>query len=196
MNYIVFDLEATCWQDRSVQPNEIIEIGAVKVNEHGQITSEFSQFVRPKVHPILSDFCTELTSIRQSDVVDAPHFPEALQRFHEWIDADVERQNQPIPKGNKTKRTADYWLCSWGFYDRKQLKLDCDLHGLPTGWLRHHISVKHQHASLHGLRRPMGMANALKLEGLTLEGTHHRGIDDARNISKIFIKHLDLWKAP
>ena len=30
-----------------------------------------------------------------------------------------------------------------------------------------------------------GMAKALQLVGLPLEGTHHRGIDDARNIAKL-----------
>jgi len=29
------------------------------------------------------------------------------------------------------------------------------------------------------------MAKALKRVGITLEGTHHRGIDDARNMAKL-----------
>jgi inhibitor of KinA sporulation pathway (predicted exonuclease) len=29
------------------------------------------------------------------------------------------------------------------------------------------------------------MAEALKMAGITLEGTHHRGIDDTRNIVKL-----------
>jgi 3'-5' exoribonuclease 1 len=37
------------------------------------------------------------------------------------------------------------------------------------------------------------MKNALELEGLKLDGTHHRGIDDARNIAKVFIKYFDKW---
>ncbi|WP_255512454.1 hypothetical protein [Flagellimonas sp. S3867] len=35
------------------------------------------------------------------------------------------------------------------------------------------------------------MRRALNREGLNLEGTHHRGIDDARNISKIFKAYFD-----
>jgi inhibitor of KinA sporulation pathway (predicted exonuclease) len=34
------------------------------------------------------------------------------------------------------------------------------------------------------------MAEALKFLGLPLDGTHHRGIDDARNIARIFIEML------
>ena len=33
MNYIIFDLEATCWEHDRNRINEIIEIGAVKLNE-------------------------------------------------------------------------------------------------------------------------------------------------------------------
>ncbi len=31
-------------------------------------------------------------------------------------------------------------------------------------------------------------------EGLELEGTHHRGIDDAKNIAKIFIRYFEEWE--
>ena len=34
---------------------------------------------------------------------------------------------------------------------------------------------------------------ALEKEKIQLEGTHHRGIDDARNIAKIFIKYFEEW---
>ena len=54
--------------------------------------------------------------------------------------------------------------------------------------MTNHISLKHQYAEIKGLRKPIGMGRALKKERLELDGTHHRGIDDARNISKIFSK--------
>jgi len=38
------------------------------------------------------------------------------------------------------------------------------------------------------------MAKALKILDLTLVGTHHRGIDDALNISKIFQSVFNEWK--
>ncbi|MEL6538912.1 MAG: hypothetical protein AAFQ98_26080 [Bacteroidota bacterium] len=67
------------------------------------------------------------------------------------------------------------------------------MHRLDKAWLRNHISLKHQYAKIKNLRRPMGMDGALKREGLSLEGTHHRGIDDARNITKIFKANFDHW---
>lgn len=181
MNHIIFDLEASCW-DRSLGPNknrnEIIEIGAVLINDEGNITSEFEAFVKPKLNPTLSDFCKKLTTITQDQVDNAEIFPEVSKQFQSWI-----KQND-----------QDYMLCSWGFYDKKQLKKDCALHKLDDAWVEPHISIKHQYAPLTGLRRPVGMGKALQLEGLTLDGTHHRGIDDARNIAKIFLQHWGKWE--
>lgn len=32
MNYIIFDLESTCWENNTLKQREIIENGAVKVS--------------------------------------------------------------------------------------------------------------------------------------------------------------------
>ncbi|TXK84671.1 3'-5' exonuclease [Paenibacillus sp. N3.4] len=173
MNYIVFDLEATCWENDRTRQNEIIEIGAVKLNENSQIVEQFQTFIKPKLNPILSDFCKKLTSIQQEDIQTAPYFPQATSTFKDWIGKE------------------DYFLCSWGFYDKTQLKKDCELHKIRTEWIQKHISIKHQHGKMIGVEKGVGMGQALKLLNISLEGTHHRGIDDARNIAKIFVKIFD-----
>lgn len=178
MNYIILDLEATCWDTKGKFQNEIIEIGAVAINDKKQILGEFCSFVKPKLNPRLSNFCTELTTIKQEQVNDAPLFPEVLADFQKWI--------QSFGK--------DYWLCSWGFYDRSQFEKDCDLHGLDKNWLQQHISLKHQYQEIFQLSRPIGMQGALSREGIPLQGTHHRGIDDAKNIAQIFLKNFSRWK--
>ena len=177
MHYIIFDLEATCWEDRAMGPNETIEIGAVRVNEARQIESEFQAFIRPKVHPQLSTFCQSLTSITQANVDSANSFPTVAEEFKAWIGVAAQ----------------DYRLCSWGHYDKKQLERDCALHGMDPTWVAPHLSLKHQYAQFKHLRRPTGMKQALEAEGLPLRGTHHRGIDDARNIAQIFLRCFDDW---
>lgn len=177
MNYIVLDLEATCWEAKSQkQQNEIIEIGALKLDSSGEVVSEFSEFVCPTLNPQLSDFCKGLTTIQQSDVYAASTFDVVIKRFQSWIDLD-----------------EPFVLCSWGFYDKRQFEKDCDLHKLDKGWLQNHISLKHQYAEITNLRKPVGMNAALRREGFELDGTHHRGIDDARNIEKIFYAYFDFW---
>ncbi len=177
MNYIILDLEATCWKDRSdTRPNEIIEIGALKIDQAGKTISEFHAMVKPKTHPELSDFCKELTHIEQKDIDEAKPFDQVLPDFQKWIDL-----------------SKPYLLCSWGFYDKTQFAKDCDLFELSKIWLIKHISLKHQFAAIKKIPRPIGMAAALELEGIKLEGKHHRALDDAKNIVKIFHANRGKW---
>ncbi len=178
MNNIILDLEATCWKGRSMQKqNEIIEIGAVKINDKGEILDEFCEFIKPKLNPKLSDFCIELTTITQEEIDTADTYDTVIERFKNWIDLN-----------------ESYVLCSWGFYDKKQFQKDDALYNLDSNWLEHHISLKHQYAAIKNLKKPIGMGGALKMEKLTLDGTHHRGIDDARNIAKIFKTNILKWQ--
>jgi inhibitor of KinA sporulation pathway (predicted exonuclease) len=40
-------------------------------------------------------------------------------------------------------------------------------------------------AEAMGLKKAKGLGRALRIAGLELLGTHHRGIDDARNIARL-----------
>ncbi|PLS19614.1 3'-5' exonuclease [Bacillus sp. M6-12] len=179
-NYIVFDLEATCIdkikypEQAKTFPNEVVEIGAVKINEKGEIVDSFERFVKPILNPVLTDYCKNLTKIPQSKIDEAEGFPDVIQAFKEWIG-------------------EDYILCSWGHYDKKQFKKDCELHKLSYQWVLPHISLKHQHQAIRKLKHGMGTRKALHKEGFAFEGTPHRGIDDAKNIAKIFVKYLNQW---
>jgi inhibitor of KinA sporulation pathway (predicted exonuclease) len=174
MNYIVLDIEATCDDKMKIQ-NEIIEIGAVKLNEDLEIVGEFQIFIKPILNPTLTDFCKELTKIKQSDVDQAVSFKEALEKFLDFCG-------------------KDYYLTSWGFYDKTQFIKDCELHKLPTEWTNKHISLKHQHQNILKLRKGVGVQRALNGINEKFEGTHHRGIDDAKNITKLFKHYFKQWK--
>lgn len=164
---IVVDVEATCSKNRDVE-NEIIEIGAVKIVD-GKIVSEYDSFVKPVKTPILTDFCKELTTIRQEDVDSAKEFPEVFRDFLNWIG------------------TSDFILMSWGFYDKNQFMHDCWQHGLDYKWIKKHNNIKLEFAKKYHCRQ-CGMDRALRMIGLDLIGTHHRGIDDAKNIARIYLE--------
>ncbi len=170
MSIVIFDLEATCWEkDSQLKRIEIIEIGAVKLDNNTlQTIDEFSSFIRPVENPVLSDFCTALTSIRQQDVENADDFRTVFQKFIDWIGP------------------SSYKIASWGDYDIKQLSVDCKQHEIsfPKKIRKKHINLKKLFASQRNIK-PCGMAAALQILRLPLQGTHHRGIDDARNIARI-----------
>jgi inhibitor of KinA sporulation pathway (predicted exonuclease) len=171
--FLVIDLEATCCNQKSIPSHEmeIIEIGAVMVNEkHLDVVAEFQTFIQPVRHPILTNFCTELTSITQDLVNSAPSFGEAIASLREWL--------------------GDYnnvVFCSWGDFDRKQFILDESYHQieLPYPIPKQHLNFKQLFTDNQGLKKKFGMKGALELAEIQLVGTHHRGIDDARNIAKL-----------
>ena len=86
MNYIVFDLEWNqCPEGKGSEnpelPFEIIEIGAVKMNESGEILDTFHQFVRPNVYKWLHYRTREVIGLTARDLRDGMPFPEAARDF-------------------------------------------------------------------------------------------------------------------
>ncbi|MDY6785057.1 MAG: 3'-5' exonuclease [Cyanobacteriota bacterium] len=169
--FLVIDLEATCCNVKTIQRHEmeIIEIGAVMVKAAGlETTSEFQTFVKPIRHPILTEFCKNLTSISQEQADRAPFYPEAIAEFKTWMSS-----------------YSNFIFGSWGDYDRKQIEQDSQYHNIPYPIASGHVNLKKLFTTQQRLPKRYGMNQALKLANIPLEGTHHRGIDDARNIAKL-----------
>ncbi len=168
--FLVIDLEATC-DDRGAVPKhemETIEIGAVLVDaETLEPVGEFQSFVRPVRHPALTPFCTELTTITQREVDAAPRFPEAIVALRRFVGG------------------RDALFSSWGDYDRNQLEQDARYHRVTLPFQGRHWNIKRAFSESLGETKRYGMAGALARVGLRLTGTHHRGIDDARNIARL-----------
>jgi inhibitor of KinA sporulation pathway (predicted exonuclease) len=168
---LVCDLEATC-DDRGTIPRsetEIIEIGCVLVDEATlEPIDEWSSFVKPVKHPTLTRFCTELTSIRQDHVAHAPRFRDAIGGAARWLAG-----RRPL-------------FCSWGDYDWNQLAREAKRNGnVPLPFGAEHLNLKKKFSETIGNVHRFGMAEALAKVGLPLEGTYHRGIDDARNMVRL-----------
>jgi 3'-5' exoribonuclease 1 len=167
---VVVDLEATCCDRKTIPSSkrEIIEIGAVMVDRDLQPISEFQTFVRPVRFPVLTPFCTELTTITQAQVDVAPSYGNAIASFQTWM--------------------QDYHgvvFCAWGDFDRRQIRQDCKFHQVPNPIEITCLNLKTMFARSQNLPGTYGMGQALEMVGMPLVGTHHRGLDDARNIAKL-----------
>ncbi len=165
---LVIDIEATCWKGKipEGQKNEIIEIGICLLDTvyYDRIASE-SLIVKP--HSEISRFCTELTTLTQNDVEIGMTLKEACKIL----------QTRYFSKQH-------IWA-SYGAYDRKQFDRECQNKGIEYPFSQEHINVKQMFAKTLNLKKPIGMAAALRKLNLPLEGTHHRGVDDAWNIANI-----------
>ncbi len=168
---ILFDLEATCWEDKEFQKehSEIIEIGAVKFDcKSFEIESTFQTVVKPTIQPILSDYCINLTSISQDEVGTAILFPEAYNTFMEWA------KDCPL-------------FIGWGETDYHSLETDCKRNGFHCFPPRKYMNGKQLYTYFSGIRGG-GLKKRLTTEKLEFEGKQHRALNDALMTVKLLKK--------
>ena len=171
---LIVDLEATCCDDKSIKrcDTEIIEIGAVRTNLNYEIIDKMSVFVKPTKHGI-TPFCTELTSITQEMVDDGVTLEEGLKMVKDRL------------------WTPDTLFCSWGYYDRNQIKMECEQKNIEYPFDDLHENIKLVVKEKLGLKQKKSLPEILEILGLEFEGNYHRGIDDALNMVKIMKKLLN-----
>ena len=87
MNYIVVDLEWNgSWSKKAHGYfNEIIEVGAVKVDEEMHILDEFRAAIKPVVSKKLSSIVTDLTNITAEELEDGTTFKGMMRELTKWM---------------------------------------------------------------------------------------------------------------
>ena len=115
MNYIVFDLE---WNQspggkkysNSRLPFEIIEIGAVKMNEQREVVDVFQRLVKPQVYNWIHDSIHEVIHVDYKDLADGVSFQQAADEFLDWC--------------------GEEWIfCTWGNQDVMELQRNMKYYG-------------------------------------------------------------------
>ena len=171
--FCIVDFECTCDSEQKLV-KEIIEFAAVFVNPMSyEIEFEFRRLVRPVENPILTEYCISLTGLSQAHVDDALTLSEILAEF-----ADFTTSND-IAFQLVTDCSADVVKFLAPECRRKRIPLPrWSLKWLDLGLL---FKAKFSLEARRSLRVMLDMC------GLEMEGTHHRGIDDARNIAQLLI---------
>lgn len=108
MNYIVLDLEWNqCPTGKTDEikelPFEIIEIGAVRLNESHNIVDSFREVVKPQIYKKLHFRTKEVVRLRPMDFSNARTFPEIIPDFIKWCGEDPD-------------------FCTWGPADLTELQ--------------------------------------------------------------------------
>lgn len=106
INYITLDLEWNQGERRHSNkdlPFEIIEVGAVKLNENWEIIDNFSMLVKPRVYQHLFPKVEELVNISESELHrKGKPFASVMKQFWDWCG-------------------EDFLLCTWGSMDITEL---------------------------------------------------------------------------
>ncbi len=91
MTFIIMDLEWNNAYCRKIDGfmNEIIEIGAVKLNEHLEQVDTFSLFIKAQLGKRLRSRVKELTNITNADLSTGVPFTNAMAQFRRWCGDDT-----------------------------------------------------------------------------------------------------------
>ena len=171
---LVVDVESTCWEDAAPpgESSEIIEIGLCPVDLKTLTRTEKRSILVKPVQSEISDFCTELTTLTSEIFAEAGTLADAVKTL------------------KREFRSKDRLWASWGDYDRRQFERVCKDQNVAYPFGPSHLNVKSLFAAAVGSGHEMGLDGAYKQLGLTMEGTHHRGDDDAWNIAGILCRLL------
>ena len=163
-DYVVFDLETTGF---SPVHDEIIEIGAVKV-QSGKVTDHYSVFVNPG-RPV-PPHITELTSIDDSMVADAPGIETILPEFLEFCEGC-----------SLVAHNADFDV---SFIEEKAEKLgySCDFTVLDTVQMARLLLTDLNRFKLNTVCKHLGIK----------QEHHHRAVDDARVTAEVFLRFVEM----
>ena len=92
---ICLDTEWTCWQDSlelgwpdPERPPEIIQIGLASYDiPDFSLLNTFDSLVAPKLNPLLSEYCADLLSLKQSDIDQAETFAQVSDNLSSFLSA-------------------------------------------------------------------------------------------------------------
>lgn len=167
---LVIDVESTCWNGRMPPPgqmSEIIEVGLCTVDVRRLERIEKRCILIKPVRSKISEFCTQLTTLKTEDFHSAGTLADAVGIL------------------KREYRSIDRLWVSWGDYDRRQFEKVCKELTVPYPFGRSHMNVKTLFAIAYGDIGEIGIDTACERLGMPMEGTHHRGVDDAWNIAGI-----------
>lgn len=176
-NYLlVLDFECTCKKYEKIDPQEIIELPCAAVSTTSwEVENVFHEYIKPKHHPQLNPFCTELTGIVQDMVENRPHFPEVFQKFCDWLE-----EHKYFKDGN------DSTFITCGNWDLKHmLPKQCELENvpLPKQFMKW-INLKDVVCDATDYF-PRSLSDMLSHLNLPIIGTLHSGINDVENMVQI-----------
>lgn len=117
VNYIVLDLE---WNQSSQTAEEagenllfeIIEIGAIKLNEEGNMVGEFSKLIKPQVFHEMHHITSKLIHLQMQELETGRPFPEVAREFFDWCGEDS-------------------MFCTWGPLDLTELQKNMKFYQMP-----------------------------------------------------------------
>lgn len=150
--------------------NEIIEIGAVKVDKYMKPISELREYVKPTVFPIINPIVNEITKI-DMDVLKSKgiSFHDAMNKLKDMFeDGDV--------------------LCSWAKDDIAELIINAHHYGYTDiNWLDKYLDIQEYATKILAHKKALGLKTALEQLKIRVDnGKLHDALNDANYTVQVF----------
>lgn len=179
MKYIIVDLEmnpvAKEYQtERKICRMEIIEIGAVILDESFLVLGEFKTLVKPRYNCEIYKKYETLTGITTQMVSGAPDFATAYEMFVNWCESYGD----------------EYEVYAWSENDYHQIVGEMvqknytnEAKKAPLAYWQ---DFQKEYIDKLGLERVISLEKALNYAGVAFEGHMHDALCDARNTAELF----------
>ncbi|MHA3678327.1 exonuclease domain-containing protein [Faecalibacterium sp. PGM34] len=171
---IFIDLEMNTTDTRLVRrkklKNEVIEIGAVRMDDAFYPLDRFRIFVRPQYNGVIERKIYKLTGISNGAVSDAVSLPEALDALEAWCGSD------------------GCEIYAWSTSDLCQLRKECGFKGIDSVFLDEMVQwhdFQEDFRQMLGEKNILSLSNAMHRVGLEPEGSLHDASWDAYNSARL-----------
>lgn len=178
MRYIFVDFEMNpvskkFSEVRKICGREIIEIGAVMLNENLEEIDQFKVFVKPEFNSSICKKYEELTGISTNMVASATPFSKAYMEFVAWCGSE------------------DYEIYAWSDNDKIQIEREMLLKNYEKDseieyMFEHWIDFQKIFSEIIQSKRVLSLEKALNVCGITFLGQKHDALCDARNTSLLY----------
>ena len=170
---IILDLEfnpVRVPEIREKMRSEIIEIGAVKLDDSLREISTFDEYLKPE-HNTVEEKISSLTGITNEQLAPCGGFHEVMHRFMDWIGEEpFSLYSWSLTDMNVMLDEIDYKYPEDESYDR---------------FFVHWIDLQRIYQRQMGFFKSMGLTNALGTLNIYFDGTEHGALADARNTAEI-----------
>lgn len=179
MKYIVVDLEMNpvaneYEQERLISKMEIIEIGAVVMDESFMVLGKFRTLVKPMFNSEIYKRYQTLTGISTQMVESAPNFATAFESFVSWCESFGDA----------------YEVYAWSDTDYHQIVAEMEQKNYHNEEkreiLNHWNDFQKEYTEKLGLERIISLEKALNYAGVDFKGHMHDALCDAENTAELF----------
>lgn len=178
MNYIVFDLEWNQPVDGKKNSErkllfEIIEIGAVKLDENKKVIDSFCELVRPQVYREINWHTKKMLHLKKGELKKGDKFKVVMNRFLQWCG------------------TEEYIFCTWGSQDLTELQRNMQYYRMEP--LSDKPILFYNVQKLFSIQigeedSAKNLEAAVELAGLDKDVAFHRAYGDAFYTAKLFMR--------